>query len=339
MQRTPQFGIVTALYNGGRWIGETLDSVASQEDGDWEHVVVDDGSADNGPEIVAARARVDPRVRLIRQDREGPAAARNLGANATQARWLIFLDKDDLLPSDRLATDRRAGTGDAQVVAGPVTWVDSGGSVLHPAVISGDIEANLWRQRFYVVFFFSGLTLRSEWFHGAGAFTRKPGFQTVEDFEFTQRMLRTPHIRQVPSERLRYRIHATNRTRSVADTAPHQAIQVLQADWSELDPATHQALPECSRFWPPSPNAFGLADLATVCAAFPQMRRSHLVRRPDAGEAILRQWRQTLAVRIREAGLPAADERRILLGERSRWGLRTELELRVRLWRMRRRKE
>jgi amino acid adenylation domain-containing protein len=81
------------LYNKERFIARAIDSVFAQTWQDFEIVVVDDGSTDNGPEIV--KSYKDARLRLIQQPNAGPGAARNRGVKESSSEYLAFLDGDD----------------------------------------------------------------------------------------------------------------------------------------------------------------------------------------------------------------------------------------------------
>lgn len=85
--------VIIPLYNKGKFVGRALDSVFSQTFEDFEVVVVDDGSEDEGPDIV--RRYKDKRLRLIQQDNVGPGAARNRGIRETTGCYVAFLDADD----------------------------------------------------------------------------------------------------------------------------------------------------------------------------------------------------------------------------------------------------
>jgi hypothetical protein len=86
-------GVIIPLYNKAAYVTRALESVFAQSLQDFEIVVVDDGSTDNGPEIV--RGYSDPRLRLIRQPNLGPGAARNRGLRESTAPMVSYLDADD----------------------------------------------------------------------------------------------------------------------------------------------------------------------------------------------------------------------------------------------------
>ena len=100
----PKVSVITPCYNASRYVGRTIDSVRQQSFGDWEHVVVDDGSSDTSASSVREIAAIEPRLRLVCYPNGGCALARNRGfANArSQSRYLMFLDADDLLETNAL---------------------------------------------------------------------------------------------------------------------------------------------------------------------------------------------------------------------------------------------
>lgn len=90
----PAISVIMPAFNRAEMIGRAIDSVLAQDFGDYELIVVDDGSADGTAEVVAAV--LDPRVRLIRLDSNGGGnAARNRGIREARAPLLAFLDSDD----------------------------------------------------------------------------------------------------------------------------------------------------------------------------------------------------------------------------------------------------
>lgn len=95
--------VVIPLYNKGHTIVETLASVLAQDFQDFEIVIVDDGSTDDGPDKVR-RCFSDPRIRLIHQEHQGVSAARNTGVRAGIHDLIAFLDADDILQKSYLST-------------------------------------------------------------------------------------------------------------------------------------------------------------------------------------------------------------------------------------------
>jgi glycosyltransferase involved in cell wall biosynthesis len=111
----PGCSVVVPLYDKGPFVARALNSIAAQTYGDFEVIVVDDGSNDDGPDVVARYP--DPRFRLIRQVNAGPGAARNRGLQEAASDTIAFLDADDEWLPDYLASsiDELSRSGAATV--------------------------------------------------------------------------------------------------------------------------------------------------------------------------------------------------------------------------------
>lgn len=94
MPDRPFVTVVTPLYNKRSTVARTVESILSQTFGDFEALVVDDGSTDGGAELVEARFS-DSRVRVVRQANAGPGAAKNHGLALARGELVTFLDADD----------------------------------------------------------------------------------------------------------------------------------------------------------------------------------------------------------------------------------------------------
>lgn len=89
--------IITPTFNSANYIAETIQSVQNQTYLHWELIIVDDGSTDHTISIIQEIQKVEPRIQLIRQEKNvGPAITRNKGIELAKGNYLTFLDADDL---------------------------------------------------------------------------------------------------------------------------------------------------------------------------------------------------------------------------------------------------
>lgn len=212
----PAVSVIVPTYNCARWLAESLDSIFAQTDRDYEVVVVDDGSTDDTPAVLAGYAG---RIRVVQGAHGGLSAARNLGLAAATGEWVAFHDADDVALPDRLAWSRGFlaehpafdavfGNGERMAGDGP------GGSRLVPAEFfaqtagralgAGDLFAG------YPVYFQGALVPRRA-FEAAGRFD--PTYPVQPDIEYAYRLLSRCRAACVDRVLFRYRWHTTNNSR------------------------------------------------------------------------------------------------------------------------------
>lgn len=101
--RGPRFSIVVPAYQAESALAETLDAVVAQTFGDWECIVVDDGSSDGTLGIAEEFGRRDPRIRVIHQANQGTAGAYNTGVAAASGQFIVICSADDILLPEHLS--------------------------------------------------------------------------------------------------------------------------------------------------------------------------------------------------------------------------------------------
>jgi GT2 family glycosyltransferase len=196
-------------FNSERYVATAIEAVLGQSLGDFELIVVDDGSTDGTLDAVRSYA-ADPRVRVVQQEKGGVAAARNRGVSVATTPLVAFLDADDLWLVDHLkhmgALMRAAPH--AVLAFGGWRYVDARGALMPQAVMpfGADPErARLelpWRNAVIP----SAVIARTAPIRHVGGFDT--AFQGVEDWDLWIRLLGEGPFVALPQVSALYRAHA-----------------------------------------------------------------------------------------------------------------------------------
>lgn len=101
MQPRPTVSVIIPTYNRAHYVGDAIRSILAQTFGDFELIVVDDGSTDRTAAVVGAVE--DRRLRLVRHEQNrGIPHARNTGLDQARGEFIAWLDSDDVARPDRL---------------------------------------------------------------------------------------------------------------------------------------------------------------------------------------------------------------------------------------------
>lgn len=96
--------IIVPIYNVEYYIHRCIDSILTQDNVDFELLLIDDGSSDRSGEICDEYAKQDSRVRVYHKQNGGVSSARNLGLDKAQGEWITFIDADDWIEPGYLRT-------------------------------------------------------------------------------------------------------------------------------------------------------------------------------------------------------------------------------------------
>ena len=111
----PEISIIIPVYNAETTLKLCVDSILSQSFKDFELLLIDDGSKDKSPAICDLYAKTDSRVRVFHKQNGGVSAARNLGLEHAEGKWITFIDSDDYVESCFL-TDCSTHSSDLMLV-------------------------------------------------------------------------------------------------------------------------------------------------------------------------------------------------------------------------------
>jgi glycosyltransferase involved in cell wall biosynthesis len=135
MSQKPLISVVIPLHNKAPYVGGAIRSVLGQSMPSLEIVVVNDGSTDNGPQIVAGIR--DSRLRVVHQNNQGVSGARNRGIAEARANLVAFLDADDEWKPCFLETIHHLMQAFPGCCAYATRYLISDGEELRPAAVPG----------------------------------------------------------------------------------------------------------------------------------------------------------------------------------------------------------
>jgi glycosyltransferase involved in cell wall biosynthesis len=134
---------VMGVFNGAATLPATLDSILAQTDGDFELIVVDDGSSDQTPDVLRRYAAEDGRIRIIRQANAGLTRALVAGCEAARGEFIARHDNGDRSRPDRFARQLAAFAPGVVLVSCGARHVGPDSEFLYDATAAGDIGASL----------------------------------------------------------------------------------------------------------------------------------------------------------------------------------------------------
>lgn len=222
---SPSVSVVMPTYNYGRFLARALDSVLGQTYCPAEIIVVDDGSTDETPDVLAKYASP---VRAVRQMNRGLSCARNVGISLARGDLVALIDSDDTWDSEKLARQVALWLRhpDSGAVGCGVRVVDANGDVIRE--LRFEDATGSARQRI------RGIALRRQWVGGSGSGALIPaavlravgGFDealgAAEDWDMWLRIAARFPVRNVPEPLARIWDHRSGTFRNVAKLASNQ---------------------------------------------------------------------------------------------------------------------
>lgn len=208
MAIAPTVSVVMAVHNGGRFLEESVASILGQRFGDFDCIVVDDGSTDETPAILARASRQDGRIRIIRQERRGQTAALMRGVREARGRYIARQDADDVSRPERFEHQvRYLDTHPTVAVLGTrAEVIDEDGRVTG-AVPSrhGPAQVRAGLLTFRATMVHSSIMMRRDAYEAVGGY--REAFRIAQDIDLWLRMAQRFDVDNLPEPFLRWRIN------------------------------------------------------------------------------------------------------------------------------------
>jgi glycosyltransferase involved in cell wall biosynthesis len=217
----PQISVVTAVYNGEKYLQEVIESVLSQHHDDFEYIVVNDGSTDGTAGILEKHLSANPdRLTVLSQSNSGEAEAVNNGINLARGEFVVIVSADDPLLPGHLAKLSQVLHDNVAVVVAYPDWevIDENGNPTRIVItLDYDVRALVGD---FVCIPGPGAMIRRSAIPEAGL--RNSDYRFVSDYDAWLRLALIGPFQRVPEVLAQYRIHpgqatSTGRGRSMAD--------------------------------------------------------------------------------------------------------------------------
>lgn len=183
--------VVVPLYNKGKKVCKSINSVLSQCYSDFEIIVVDDGSTDDSSDYVMRYS--DSRIKYIYQKNSGVSKARNIGISNANGDWLYFLDADDEIEIDAFDSFRKLHYmfPNEKYLVGQSKWMQNGLDVTvckkkYAPYVSKTPYFDNWRNKYRTGI--RNVLIHKSLIEEYGGFDVRMSF--FEDWEFPLRLLR-----------------------------------------------------------------------------------------------------------------------------------------------------
>ncbi len=258
---TATITVLMPVYNGGSYLSEAVESILAQTFGDFELIVVNDGSTDRSEKILRHYADRDPRIKLISRPNTGIVGALNDGLAEAKGEFLARMDADDICLPHRFQTqiDFLKAHPDVLAVGSRVMLIDPYGSPICASdhkLEHADIDQQIMRGNGYALVHPTAM-IRREAIERIGRYRK--ALQWVEDLDLWLRLAEIGKLANVPDVLLKYRKHpnSVNRTRralqiTLANTAMREAYERRgiepPADW-EYQAPQERSREEELRLW------------------------------------------------------------------------------------------
>jgi glycosyltransferase involved in cell wall biosynthesis len=231
----PLVSVVTCIHDGERFLNQAMESALAQSYQNLEILAVDDGSSDRSLAILENMA--DPRVRIIRQSRQGPAAALATGINAAKGCYIAFLDQDDCWSPEYAAAHAELLNQRPEVdlsfswfrvIDGEGRWIGIESSRFRGTIDFPRLFAD------FVIGASSNVVVRAQAVRAAGGVD--PALARYYDLDLCLRvaLLRPHNVAAIPRDLMFYRRHGSQITRD---------IQGMQQEWKQVVAKLHHLAP------------------------------------------------------------------------------------------------
>lgn len=224
----PRLSVAMPVFNAQRYVEEAAESILGQTFGDFELIVIDDGSSDGSRDVLRRLARRDRRIHLVEQENAGEAAARNRALALARAELVALHDADDVSLPDRFArqVEYLRDHEDCLVLGTQTLLIDPDGSpVVSTRLPLDDATMRQWLLGGLNPISHPTVMARTSAIRAAGY---RDGFPPAADYDLWLRLSEEGQLANLPQVLLHYRLHEASMSSRQADLQARNARRALE---------------------------------------------------------------------------------------------------------------
>jgi glycosyltransferase involved in cell wall biosynthesis len=208
----PEISTVMSVYNCEQYLSEAIDSILGQTFGNFEFIIIDDGSTDNSAKILNDYAKQDLRIKLIQQPNVGLTKSLNRGVNLAEGQYIARMDADDIALPERFEKQIEYFSTYPECVAvgSRVLCIDPYGSPLwetKQVLEHSDIDAELLTGNGSAISHPS-VMIRRDALLALGCY--REDLDTAQDLDLFLRLSEIGTLANISEPLLKYRIHLSS---------------------------------------------------------------------------------------------------------------------------------
>ena len=203
----PPVSVVMSACNERLYVEEAVQSILRQSFGDFEFIIINDGSTDGTGKVLERLAESDDRIRLVHQENQGISLARNRGLSMASGQYVAVMDGDDISDPRRFERQVQFLRSHSKIggVGTRIEFVDAEGETMGEWAVPTDPDAIAWELLFNSALGHPAVMLRRALLEKIGGYAE--WIPSAEDYELWTRLIQVSQLANLPDTLHKLRRH------------------------------------------------------------------------------------------------------------------------------------
>lgn len=226
MGAAPVVTVLMPVYNGEKYLAEAIESILMQTFGDFEFLIINDGSTDGTAAILADYQQRDERIQVYHQENEGVVASLNRGLGLARGKYVARMDADDVSMPERLAKQVvfMEAHPDVGVLGTWVQVIDGDGNTSYRIQLPTQHGVLRWSLCFYCPLAHPTVMMRRQVVERAGGYDSS--MVHAEDYDLWRRLSGVTRLANLQDVLLQLRLHEANVSMVHASEQRRNAVRI-----------------------------------------------------------------------------------------------------------------